>query len=204
MKSASLSVVAPMIWLLRSDGWLPVRIAGPTNWARTEHQGKPDPTPACWPHRSSTLPWTSLPSVSLRTLDRGENDPPASLHPDLQLRIMERTRQLDEPYDVAREKVLAEAHDIGAPLTLDDDPGWTRRGSPAPNETAPENQAPRDVDTGWGSMSERVSARQAQLRRPDSDYPRTLQEIMAEDRDAALGITGRGPLFPASDPTDRP
>ncbi len=141
---------------------------------------------------------------SLRTLDRGANDPSPSLHPDLQMRIiMERRRELDEPYDVAREKVLAEAHDVGAPLTLDDDPDSARFVSRPGAAQAPADTTPTDVEPGWRSMGERVSARLVQLGRPESDYQRTLEELIVEDRDAAGGVI-RGPLYPVTDPGPRP
>ena len=48
-------------------------------------------------------------------------------------------------------------------------------------------------------LNQRVRDRLKQLGRPESEYPRTLEEILAEDRDADMGVI-RGPLFPVSDP----
>jgi hypothetical protein len=42
------------------------------------------------------------------------------------------------------------------------------------------------------------------LDRPEGDYQRTLEEIFTEDRDADMGLSRRGPLFPVSDGMRKP
>ena len=123
-------------------------------------------------------------SGQLRTLDQHEKSYTEQIdEPELQLQIIDRKRELGESYEDARRHVLEAAH-AAAPS-----PGDTPAGP---------------YDPGSRRLDQRVRERLRLLDRPEGDYQRTLEEIFTEDRDADMGLSRRGPLFPVSDGMRKP
>lgn len=117
------------------------------------------------------------PGSQLRALDE-PGDESSMLDPELQSQIIDRMRELHEPYEQARQFVLEAVRQDADPAPAHDEHADTRQ------------------------LDKRIRDRLAQLGRPKSDYQLMLEVILAADPGAAAGIRP-GPLVPVSDPGRR-
>ena len=90
----------------------------------------------------------------------------------------------DESYEDARRRVL-EAAEPGIPITLEQESAeWARGNYKLSMDPLRVHEEPAEPPPAENDLNQRVRDRMRELGRPESDYPRTLEEIIAEDPDA--------------------